>query len=344
MLKEYRRALHAIPELDIHVPKTAAYVRQILSDFPCQVLSPWGDAVCAYFDFGKEETLAFRCDMDALPIREETGLPFASCHPGRMHACGHDGHMAILLGLAAHLAEHPARENVLLIFQPAEETIGGAREICLTGLLETYKVKCIFGLHLWPMLPKHQVASRAGGMMARASELTVEVFGRSVHIAKWQDGKDALAATAEFIQKAYALNAPCLLRFGKLTSGSVRNAVSDYSRLEGSLRGFDDEVLEQVWQNLQTIAAESECDIRLHRSRGYPPVCNDATLLEWARTRYPVVETEACFISEDFSEYQLRVPGVFFFLGTGGEPLHSPKFDFDEAVLETGLDLFRSLL
>ena len=181
-------------------------------------------------------------------------------------------------------------------------------------------------------------------MMARASELTVEVFGRSVHLAKWQDGKDALAATAEFIQKAYALNAPCLLRFGKLTSGSVRNAVSDYSRLEGSLRGFDDEVLEQVWQNLQAIAAESECDIRLHRSRGYPPVCNDADLLQWARTRYPIAETEACFISEDFSEYQLRVPGVFFFLGTGGEPLHSPKFDFDEAVLETGLDLFRSLL
>lgn len=344
MLKEHRRALHTIPELDIHVPKTAAYVRQVLSDYPCRVFSPWGDAVCAYFDFGKDETLAFRCDMDALPIREETGLPFASRHEGRMHACGHDGHMAIILGLAAHLAEHPAQENVLLIFQPAEETIGGARELCLTGLLETYQVKAIFGLHLWPMLSKHQVASRAGGMMARASELTVEIFGRSVHLAKWQDGKDALAAAAEFVQKAYAINAPCLLRFGKLTSGSVRNAVSDYSRLEGSLRGFDDEILEKVWQNLQTIAAESECEIRLHRSQGYPPVCNDAALLQWAKQRYPIEETEPCYIAEDFSEYQLRVPGVFFFLGTGGEPLHSPKFDFDETVLDTGLALFRSLL
>lgn len=350
MLSQHRRALHRIPELDRTLPDTAAYLRNVLMPLPCRVFSPWEDAVCAYFDFGREDTVAFRSDMDALPVTEQTGLAFASCHAGRMHACGHDGHMAILLGLAEHLAAHPAQSNVLLIFQPAEETTGGAEAICQSGILTQYRVRCIYGLHLWPELPKHTVASRAGGMMARSCELTAEIVGKSVHIARPHEGADALSAAARLICAAEALTreTPCLLRFGRMESGEARNSISGFSRLEGTMRCFDDALFAAVWQSLaaraKEIESETGCTVRLSRSSGYPPVTNDAALLARARERFPVREVEPTYITEDFSCYQTRVAGVFFLLGTGGEALHSPRFDFDEAVLETGLSLFRALL
>lgn len=352
MLTEFRRALHQIPELDRSLPETAAYLRSTLSGLPCTLLAPWEDAVCAYFDLGKPETIAFRSDMDALPITEQTGLSFASRHTGQMHACGHDGHMAALLGLALYIAGNPSvpTRNVLLIFQPAEETTGGARALCETGLLEHFHVTRIYGLHLWPDLPEGTVASCAGGMMARSCELTAEITGRSVHLARYTEGTDALAAASKLIMQLYALadNKPCLLRFGHMTSGSARNAVSDHSLLEGSLRCFDDRLFAEIWAQAQQIARqlseETHCRVSLHRSAGYPPMDNDAALLAEARQRFPIAEAAPTYITEDFSEYQRRVPGVFFLLGTGGIALHSPQFNFNESVLNIGLALFRSLL
>lgn len=349
-LTRHRRALHRMAETDWHLPRTAAYLKAALSGLPCAVFSPVGDAVCAYFDFGKAETLALRSDMDALPVTEQTGLSFASENAGTMHACGHDGHMAILLTLAELLPTLSPSRNVLLIFEPAEETTGGARPICETGVLEKYHVTRVFGLHLWPELPKNTVASRAGGMMARSCELNVAVEGRSVHLAKWREGADALAAAAEFLLRAYALaeNQPCLLRFGKLVSGEARNSVSKSALLQGSLRCFDDGLFTDLWKKLEEISAEmsqkSGCLLTLSRSEGYPPVTNDAGLLAEVRESFSVAEAAQTFITEDFSEYQKRVPGVFFLLGTGGEPLHSPRFTFDESVLQTGLSLLLSVL
>ena len=166
---EDRRALHRIPELGYQLPETLAYVRASLEKLSCAVFAPIEGAVCAFFDFGRESAVAFRADMDALPITERTGLPFASTHPGRMHACGHDGHMAIALELARRLDEKKSLpHNVLLVFQPAEETIGGAEPICRSGVFEKYKVEAIFGLHLWPGLAEGVCASRANEMMARS--------------------------------------------------------------------------------------------------------------------------------------------------------------------------------
>ena len=184
-LSEDRRALHRIPETGCRLPETAAYLRGALAEMPCTLLAPWEDAVCAYFDLGKDETVAVRSDMDALPVTERTGLPFASAHPGRMHACGHDGHMAMVLGLARRLAAGEVRpqRNVLLIFEPAEETTGGAAPICATGLLERYHVTRVFGMHLWPELPAGVIASRAGAMMSRSCELTVEITCRGLRRA-----------------------------------------------------------------------------------------------------------------------------------------------------------------
>ena len=152
-IMEDRRALHRIPELDRDLPKTTAYLKNALQELKCQVFSPVDGSVCAWFDFGAADAIAFRSDADALPIQEQTGLSFASTHPGKMHACGHDGHMAILLELARRLDKiQTLHHNVLLVFQPAEETTGGARDICASGIFKKYKVKAIFGLHLWPGL------------------------------------------------------------------------------------------------------------------------------------------------------------------------------------------------
>ena len=138
-----RRALHRIPELGDELPKTMDYVQEVLGTLGCEVFFPLDSAVCAYFDFGAADTLAFRAEMDALPIAERTGLPFASLHSGRMHACGHDGHMAMALELGRRLcAKENLPHNVLLVFQPAEETTGGARRICETGLFERQSRIC----------------------------------------------------------------------------------------------------------------------------------------------------------------------------------------------------------
>lgn len=353
MLTEYRRALHRIPETGWEVDRTAAYVKSVLSELPCEVFSPVGNAVCAYFDFGKPETVAFRSDMDGLPVTEQTGLPFASGRAGFMHACGHDGHMAILLGLAQALAKKPdAQRNVLLIFEPAEETTGGAAAICESGVLQKYYVNRIYGLHIWPDAEKGKVFSRAGGLMSRSCEVSVRFTGRSTHIARWPEGKDALYAAVRFVEEAYAYTADrenCLLRFGKMVSGEVRNAVSRETVLEGSLRCLDDARYDEMRQMLTKLAADVEretgCAVEVRRTSGYPPVTNDADLLREAKERFPIYEIAPTYITEDFSVYQRQVPGVFFFLGAGGsELLHSPRFDFDERLLETGLSLFLALL
>ena len=166
---EDRRALHRIPELDKDLPQTMAYLEQALAGLNCRVFSPMASSLCAWFDFGQESAIAFRSDADALPIQEKTGAAFASCHPGKMHACGHDGHMAIALELARRLREKKELpHNVLIVFQPAEETTGGAKALCQTGVFDRYRVEAIFGLHLWPGLPEGQIASRAEEMMARS--------------------------------------------------------------------------------------------------------------------------------------------------------------------------------
>ncbi|WP_443744112.1 amidohydrolase [Sutterella sp.] len=360
-LQRLRRDLHQIPELDFDLPETTRYVRRVLEMLPCEVFSPDGHGLCAWFDAGKTEAVAFRSDMDALPICEVTGVPFASKHAGKMHACGHDGHMAMVLELAHQIAAVKDRltKNVLLVFQPAEETTGGARLICESGVFGERNVKAIYGFHLWPDLPMGAVATRPGPLLARANEITVDFEGRSTHIAKSEDGADALLAAAKFVVQADLMLAGlraeegpwCTLKFGKLTSGTVRNAIAAHGHLEGSLRVFSDAAYEKAWARLHEIAGEISTElgvkITITGSAGYPPVINDAALFEDARRRIPELEVleKPLLIAEDFAFYQKTLPGLFMLLGTGtGIPLHSDRFNFDEAVLERGVEIYKRLL
>ena len=351
-----RRALHTIPEVEWDLPKTSEYVTNTLKKLRCRVFSPVDTAVCAFFDFGADHAIGFRADMDALPIEEKTGLSFASTHPGKMHACGHDGHMAIALELARRLDKMESLpHNVLLIFQPGEESPGGAGRICDTGVLEAYRVRTVFGLHLWPALEKGKVFCRANEMMSRASEVSVDIYGKSTHIGNAAAGIDATAAAVEFYRLARQAEAAFpdhifrLLKFGKFHSGTVRNALSAHARLEGSLRAFQDEVFDTLLQKLQEAAAEVEakfgCRVEITFGYSYPAVMNDPALLERVKQVADIAPLEKpSMTAEDFSKYQRAVGGIFFFLGLGDVPaLHATNFDFDESVLEKGADFFEKL-
>lgn len=358
----FRHDLHKIPELDRNLPKTKAYITSVLSELACELTFPIESAVCAYFDNGSPQTVAFRTDMDALPVTENTGLPFASTHAGNMHACGHDGHMAMMLALALEVDKtiKTLPNNVLLIFQPAEETSGGARDICETGILKKYNVSHIFGMHLWPALPCGQVATRRGDMLAKSSELNVDIFGKSTHIARAWEGNDALLAGVRFINEAYKMNeteiAPDenrLLKFGMLNSGTVRNAISAKSEIRGSLRSFAPSTFDFMKGRLYEIASDIEkttgCTFEITLSEGYPAVINHDglynALKDYYKQGFPVILPEPYMIAEDFSYYGLEVPSMFFLLGAGrDEPLHSDKFDFDDHALLAGAAFFTTLL
>lgn len=358
---EYRRALHRIPELDTPLPKTCAFVAAHLTGLRCKVTSPIRGSLCAFFDAGRSDSVAFRADMDALPVAETTGLPYTSEFPGVMHACGHDGHTAMLLALAefldTYLAELP--RNVLLIFQPAEETTGGARDLCESGILERCHVRKIFGLHLWPGLEPGTVWSRPGPLMARSNEVDVTIEGKSVHLSRADEGRDALTAGMAYLQRAYSMieqlppDEPRVLRFGKMVSGTVRNAISGHTELSGSLRTYTENTFRFCRQCLKeigrTLAEETGCAVTVHLSEGYPAVWNHEELYAEMATKLgdvaPRLLGQPVLAAEDFSFYQQYVPGVFCFLGAGDVPqLHAPNFSFDdEAVLPKGVEFLKQL-
>lgn len=348
--------MHRIPELDVQLPETIRYLRGELEGLGCTLLTPTEGSLCAFFDFGAEKAIAFRADMDALPIEEATGADYASRHPGRMHACGHDGHMAIALELARRLSKRKqCNRNILLVFQPAEEATGGAKPICDSGIFTEYQVEAIFGLHLWPGLEKGKIFSRSGGMMSRSAELDVDIYGRSAHIGRSWEGNDAMEAAMVYLQRAYELerSVPAdvrrLLKFGKLQSGTVRNAISAHTRMEGGLRAFSDEVFFGLRDRLLEIAEEVQeqfgCTVRVHTSNGYPAIDNPSWLCDKISAIAPFAHLEEpSMTTEDFSWYQRYIPGMFFFLGLGENPaLHSDNFDFDESVLTYGADFFEKI-
>ncbi len=389
-LKQYRRDLHRIPELDFDLPRTIAYIESVLQPLSCEIVHPCKGCVCAYFDagVGADHAVAIRADMDALPITEATGAAFVSEHSGQMHACGHDAHMAMALATAVYvdrtLREHPGelQQNVLFVFQPAEETTGGAKVVCESGVFECFGVTHIFGFHVWPDLPVGTVASCAGPMLARASETHARITGKSVHIAKTYgvtdvDSHDAALAAARFVLAERELMAqlgaeePCICKFGIVEAGSVCNAVAGEAHVAGSLRVFSDAMFERAKHEIERVLREScgaySCTYSLSFAEGYPPVDNDPALFKRVHAALPGLQEieEPLLIAEDFAFYQRYLPGVFFLLGVGaprdnaeldnpcdaeGCPtyatsgLHADTMLFDEQALLTGCETYKRLL
>ncbi len=367
---KYRRELHRIPELDFDLDKTREYIIEQLKRHDCEISEAAG-GILAFFpsreDDGKgkprEHTVALRSDMDALPIKEETALPWKSIHEGSMHACGHDGHMAMLLALADELPAiiHSLPHNVLLIFQPAEETTGGARPMCATGFMKKYGVKRVYGIHLWPSLGKSVIGTRPNEFMATAIETDVAVEGKNAHCANADEGIDALAIGCRLVTDFLRMEKEelpeteyRLLKFGKMESGAARNIISANTELEGTMRCFKDETSEFMIRRMREIAdtyeAEYGCKVAFQFGYGHAAVINDPEVFEEAKRLispdYEFHTYEKPFMqSEDFSFFQKEAPGLFLYLGTGtGLQLHTSKYDIDEDVLQTGVDIYLKLL
>lgn len=357
-LIRWRRELHRIPELEFELYKTRDYlIRELQAMGYGQELElEWGkSAVVVKVPGMSEATLAFRADMDALSVTEMTDAPYASIHPGAMHACGHDGHMAALLGLAWALrqSESETENSILLIFQPAEEGPGGAELLVKEGLLEVHQVAAIFGVHLFPGLPQGTVGLKSGPFMAQNGEVDVKVTGRSAHGAQPQQGVDAIVAAADLILRLQTIAArevspmdPMVLTFGRIDGGERCNIIAGEVVLNGTMRTFKDSVFKSVQQSIRNHAAGTEaafgCKVEVVFRDMYPAVDNDSRLAALAAQFVPedrLSWMEPQMLAEDFAFYQQAVPGLFYFIGTGnGEagftaPLHNACFNFDEGVL-----------
>ena len=382
LLRTHRRNLHMIPELSRDLPKTKQYLVSVLEQLSCRMTFLCDSGICAYFDKGQKETYAFRADMDALPVQEVNTCSYRSTHDNQMHACGHDGHMSMVLTLGQYVDTlDELKCNVLLIFQPAEETLGGAKEICESGILSRYNVTNTFGIHMWPFMDAGKLASRPNAIMPQSAEINIDIHGKAAHGTAPYEGLDALYIGADYLKRVYAKHSQItgavprftegkgdlthlpaddpeektIIHIGKMTSGYARNIVSDYTHLLGTVRAFSEEnfrmLITLLKDTLNEVAGEYGCRTGFSNSEGYPPVINDPELygevLPILRSMPGGYEefAEPLMISEDFSFYGHYTPAVFFLLGTGtGIPLHSVDFDFDESVLLSGFELYRRIL
>ena len=361
-----RRALHQIPETALEEFKTKEYLKNYLISIGLEPQEIVETGLFVYIEGkDKENCIAFRSDIDALNIKEETGAEFESKHIGKMHACGHDGHMTTLLGFAKYLTTiQPLEKSVLLIFQPAEESPGRAKDIVETGLLKKYNVKAIYGMHLFPELPEGTVASKEGPFFAQAALMTTTITGKSGHGAMPHKTIDPLMAFTKIVdgyQTIVSRNLspfdPGVVTIGKFCGGSAQNIIADTVNFWGTIRTFKEENTEFIIERIKEIHRGIELSYRVKIDEKidivYPPVVNDKELYKkFVETMKNMnyVEHEALTISEDFAYYQKEVPGIFMLLGTRSEekgfihPLHSCHFNFDEKVLLKGVEAFARIL
>ena len=361
-----RRALHRIPERGLEEQQTQRFLLEQLSALGIHGEAVAGTGVKAVLRGGKPGPVtALRADMDALNVHEKTGCDFASERQGWMHACGHDGHMAALLAAARLLNENLQNVSgtVVLLFQPCEELVKGARLLLEAGALDNPAVDRVFAFHLMPHLAEGTIGVVQGPVMAAACEFAIDVNGRSAHGAMPHLAVDAIAAAAAFVTGAQSVvsrvkppEAPGLLTFGKFVGGSRHNIIAGSVELEGTLRAYDDGVmasmrnsllnhlkgLEQAWGVTTAFRVLTEV----------PVTANDPPLAQLALALAPDLAGAAAplTVAEDFSLYRQKAPAFMGLLGCRNEeagftePLHSDRFNFREHALLAAVEFYRRLL
>ena len=359
-LKKYRKDLHQIPEISFDLFKTSAYIKKELTDMGYEIHQAAITGWIAYKKGKKDTAIAFRSDMDALPVLEKSDYPFPSTHPGKMHACGHDGHMAMLLGFAHYLKDQTLiNDSIVLIFQPAEEYPGGAKVIVEEGFLEKFKVQKIFGIHLYPNLKEGFYGLVKGPMMARNLEFNIKISGKSAHGASPHDGNDAIVAGAHLINQLHTIISrnvdpfeQGVITVGTIHGGEARNIIAQDVEITGTMRAFKDEVFylmkKRVEDIIEGIKLSFQVEITSDLMELYPVVNNDKEIVEFVEKHldsdYEYIKP--LMASEDFAFYQKKVPGMFTMLGTRNEekgyihPLHSCYFNFKDEVLIKGVELY----
>ena len=369
-LVQWRRELHRFPELGFKETRTAALIATKLADWgiPFETgVANTGVVAMIAGELGSSPVLAIRADMDALPIQEENIISYKSQIDGLMHACGHDGHVAIALGTAYYLWQHRSelKGTVKIIFQPAEEGPGGAKPMIEAGVLENPKVDAIIGLHVWNNLPLGTVGVRSGALMAAVEFFHCQILGRGGHGAMPHQTVDALLVAAQVVNALQTIVSrnidpldAAVVTVGEFHAGTTTNVIADTARISGTVRYFNPALGNLLPQRIEQIIAgvcqSMGAKYELNYQKLYPPVINDPAIAELVRSAsVNVIETPAGIVpecqtmgGEDMSFFLQEVPGCYFFLGSANPdldlayPHHHPRFNFDETVLSAGVEIF----
>ncbi len=372
-LTEWRRELHRHPELGYEEVRTAAFIAEKLRGFGLDAVETGigGTGVVGVLHGasgpgGEAKTILVRSDMDALPIEEATGAAHASTAKGRMHACGHDGHMTMLLGAARRLAETRGFDGtVIFVFQPAEEGGAGAKAMLDDGLLTRFPARTVYGMHNWPGLPAGRFAVAPGPVMAAADEFRISIRGKGGHAAKPDLAHDPIVAGAALVQALQTIVsrrvdpvAPAVLSVTMFQSGSAMNVIPETAELGGTIRSFDERthalITAEMARKCAMIGAAFEVEITFGGGRNpYPPVVNDpaetafagAVLDDLVGPGNVMHGHPPAMAAEDFAFLARERPGAFVFIGNGDSaPLHHPEYDFDDSVAPLGVAYWTRLV
>jgi len=368
-----RRDIHAHPELCFQEQRTSDLIAKALTDWGIEVHR--GMATTGVVGIVKggssSRAVGLRADIDALPMTEHNRFEHASRHPGRMHACGHDGHTAMLLAAAKHLARQRDFDGtVYLVFQPAEEGGGGAREMIKDGLFERFPMEAIFGAHNWPGMAVGQFGVKSGPIFASSNEFKITIHGKGSHAALPHNGIDPVPVACQMVQAFQTIitrnKRPIdagVISVTMIHTGEATNVVPDTCVIEGTVRTFTLEVLDLIEQRMRAIAEHTcaafgaHCAFEFHRN--YPPTINHAAETDFFRKvaaevagHGNVIDFEPTMGAEDFSYFLLDKPGCYFLIGNGdgahrslghGEgpcTLHNPNYDFNDDLIPLGATMW----
>lgn len=368
-LIEMRRHLHTIPEIAFEEVETSSFVAEKLSELGIDVKTGIAKTgVVGVLKGSGEKTIALRADMDALPVTEENDVDYKSKYKGRMHACGHDAHMSMLLGVATILSKNKAhlKGNVKFIFQPSEESLpGGAKKMIEEGVLDNPKVDAVFGFHCDPTIPTGKIGFKAGALMAFTSEFTIFLKGKGGHAAVPEKSIDPIVMASDVIQELQKIPSrwinplePVVVTISSIHGGTTFNIIPEEIELKGTVRllnmEFVDKVKEIIDSILKGITGIYGGSYQFDFVKGYPVLKNDeafttfmSKIIKELFGEENVIKIENPLMGgEDFAYYLEKVPGTFLRLGTGNKkkgsdyPWHHPRFNIDEDALPIGTALF----
>ena len=368
-----RRDIHAHPELCFQEERTADVIAKALTDWGIPIHRGLGKTgvVGIVKNGSSARAVGLRADIDALPMTEHNHFAHASQHPGKMHACGHDGHTAMLLGAAKHLAKHRNYDGtVYLIFQPAEEGGGGAREMIKDGLFEKFPMEAVFGAHNWPGMAVGQFALKSGPCFASSNEFRITIRGKGAHAALPHNGIDPVPVACQMVQAFQTIvtrnkkpTDAAVISVTMIHTGEATNVVPDFAEIQGTVRTFTLPVLDLIERRMREIAQHTAAafgaEVAFEFHRNYPPTINHRAEAEFVRGVMTelvgadnALEFEPTMGAEDFSFFLQHKPGAYFVIGNGDGAhreqghglgpctLHNPNYDFNDALIPLGATLW----
>ena len=362
-LIKIRRDLHQIPELALHEYQTQKYLLQVIGNFnqkniEIRTCLELPTAILVLVRGSKpQKTIGYRADIDGLPVQENTGLSFASHNHGQMHACGHDIHMTVALGILAYFCDQQPQDNLLFFFQPAEESESGGKKAYEAGVFTgKWHPDEFFALHVTPDLPTGTIGCRLGTLFAGTTEINIDLYGKDGHAAYPQQANDMVVAAAALIEQIQTIIsrsidpiASGVITIGKVRAGTVRNAIAGHAHLEGTIRGLTQKMIERIDQRLREVTQgiaqsyNAKVDLQLNQG-GYWPVENNSQITSEfinymkENTQINYQEMQPAMTGEDFGYLLAQIPGTMFWLGVNdSSQLHSATFNPHEEAIIIGI-------